>query len=87
MTYTDRRCRDCSIHTSSIGEYYMVTNQVWEEAGGSTEFGWGMLCIGCLEKRLGRQLVSTDFLDVYLNGSRFSIKSERLLNRLTAKSC
>ena len=82
---TNRHCKDCGVHTSRIGEYYMVKDGVWADAGGSPEFGWGMLCIGCLEKRLGRQLVSTDFLDIYLNSLDFGIKSERLLNRLAVK--
>src|SRR5262249_1284217 len=40
-------------------ELYMVRPKVWERAG-MVDFG-GCLCIGCLEKRLGRQLMPRDF--------------------------
>jgi hypothetical protein len=41
-------------------EVYMVKPMVWEAAGMD---GWnGCLCIGCLEKRIGRTLVPKDFL-------------------------
>src|SRR5271167_4227179 len=35
-------------------EVYMVRNAIWEEAG--MEGDGGCLCVGCLEKRLGRGL-------------------------------
>jgi hypothetical protein len=38
-------------------EYYFVTDEIWKQAGA----GKGMLCIGCLEERLGRQLRFNDF--------------------------
>jgi hypothetical protein len=37
----------------------MVRDEIWTEAG----LGKGILCIGCLEKRLGRELVPGDFDD------------------------
>ena len=40
-------------------EVYVVRNSVWAKAG-MTPFG-GCLCIGCLEKRLGRRLGPEDF--------------------------
>jgi hypothetical protein len=40
-------------------ELYTVRNAVWKEAG-MKPFG-GCLCIGCLEKRLGRRLRPKDF--------------------------
>jgi hypothetical protein len=40
-------------------EVYTVRNTVWKQAGME---GWGgCLCIGCLEKRIGRQLTPKDF--------------------------
>ena len=33
-------------------EYYMVQNDIWRVY----RAGDGMLCIGCLEKRMGRKL-------------------------------
>ena len=41
-------------------EVYTVRNKVWD-ASGIGPFG-GCLCIGCLEKRIGRRLKPKDFL-------------------------
>src|ERR1700730_16112473 len=41
-------------------EIYMVKPVVWEAAG--MDGMGGCLCIGCLEKRIGRTLVPRDFL-------------------------
>ena len=59
-------------------EVYMVNSKIWEAAG-MMEMG-GCLCIGCLEKRIGRTLNAGDFirnhpLNRVLNGT------ERLLAR------
>jgi hypothetical protein len=51
-------------------EVYMVKDAIWKAAGmnaGQGGFGdqdgdSGCLCIGCLEKRIGRDLVPKDFL-------------------------
>ena len=43
-----RFCRD---------EYYMLRTELWQEACQSND----MLCIGCVEDRLGRKLVPADF--------------------------
>lgn len=40
-------------------EVYTVRDSVWQRTG--MEPGGGCLCIGCLEKRLGRRLKSEDF--------------------------
>jgi len=72
-------CLDCDVDTGKINEYYMVDYDLWESAGMSPV---GMLCIGCLEKRIGRELNSSDFLPVYVNGFRFAPKSARLTSRL-----
>lgn len=81
---TDRRCRDCRVHTTRLNEYYMVMDEVWAEAGCSTQFGWGMLCIGCLEGRLGRELTADDFTDCYVNS--LWPKSARLIDRHSRKT-
>jgi hypothetical protein len=70
-------CVDCSINTMHIDEYYMVTDEIWDDTG-LTSNG-GMLCIGCLEARLGRKLTARDFSDVPLN--YFPWASARLLSR------
>ena len=69
-------CLDCGVDTGAIDEYYMVTHELWACANPD---GAGMLCIGCLEKRLGRELTPDDFPN---GADRSSPKSERLLKRL-----
>lgn len=56
-------CHDCGVDTAEIGEYYMVTNSCWKKAGNVD----GFLCIGCLEKRVGRKLSPRNFIDCALN--------------------
>lgn len=59
----------------------MVDDGVWEVA--TEDFGGhGMLCIGCLEARLGGKLVASDFPDYPINTGFFP-QSARLRNRLT----
>ena len=71
---------DCRVNTLHINEYYMVQNEIWRAAVPS---GPGMLCIGCLEARLGRLLVKEDFTDVPVN-SIFPVQhSGRLLTRIS----
>jgi hypothetical protein len=68
-------------------EYYMVWNDVWEAAGlphTSSESVYA--CIGCLERRLGRQLTRADFRsDVPLNSADHPWHTPRLRARLTTK--
>ena len=66
-------CLDCGVDTIAIDEYYMVTHELWANSD-------GMLCIGCLEKRLGRELTPDDFSSCW--DDRVHPKSERLLKRL-----
>ncbi len=64
-------CSICGVDTScktGICEYYMVTHKIWYEA---TNRKCYMLCIGCLEKRLGRRLNKHDFLDLPINGKPY----------------
>lgn len=42
----------------------------------------GMLCVGCIESRLDRQLDASDFNNSYLNTSRSFERSARLLDRM-----
>jgi len=73
---------DCKVNTLYIGEYYMLKDEVWKQVHNSQE---GMLCIGCLEIRLKRQLNSQDFLDCILNKHYLTgPKSMRLTQRLKA---
>lgn len=73
-------CLDCGQDTGRIYEYYFVITELWLEAVGSAN---GMLCIGCLELRLGRELNRDDFTGAYINSFEFGPKSERLADRLT----
>ena len=72
-------CIDCTACTLCLGEYYMVTDQVWSSVADR-----GMLCIGCLEKRLGRMLHARDFTAVPINqvADMTDDASARFLNRL-----
>ena len=54
-----RKCDDCGNNLAANHEFYMVKNEIWEEAG--KENGEGDLCINCLEDRIGRKLNSKDF--------------------------
>ena len=72
------RCVDCSVNTCGIDEYYMVRDSVWRAA--RMKPAGGMLCIGCLEKRLGRMLCPGDFTSCSLN--REPQQSERLQRRI-----
>lgn len=58
-------CVDCKVNCFEINEYYMVTDACWERAG-MTPNG-GMLCIGCLEGRLGKRLQPRNFSECVLN--------------------
>jgi hypothetical protein len=57
-------------------EVYTVRDAVWKKAG--LEPMGGCLCIGCLEKRIGRKLKPKDFDDSPLNKTR---GTARLLKR------
>ena len=68
-------CVDCEADT--IDENYMVHDGVWPIAKDG-----GMLCVGCLEQRIGRELTARDFRDCPLNTDG-PHKSRRLRARLT----
>ena len=68
------RCLDCSMMTEN--EYYMVHDEIWHSVAGE-----GMLCIGCLENRLGRRLSKDDFTDAPVNDLSCE-RSERMKSRL-----
>lgn len=57
----------------------MVQDEVWMQA----QLTDGMLCIGCLEQRIGRGLQPSDFTDAPINLPRaIGEKSQRLNERL-----
>ena len=79
-------CMDCGINTRIIDEYYTLKDKMWLTANPRNK---GMLCIGCVEQRLGRMLTQEDFrMEVPINilelTDRFP-KSPRLLDRLSRR--
>jgi hypothetical protein len=74
----DFSCKDCA---SDYDEYYMVQNDVWKACGA----GDGILCIGCLEKRIGRKLRRQDFTHPPLNEINLETESLRLRDRLSTE--
>jgi hypothetical protein len=73
----------CHLHHDS--EQYMVHDHIWKKAGMK---GWsdkgesGVLCIGCLEKRIGRKLEPFDFGDHCFNNPNLP-GTRRRFERLT----
>jgi hypothetical protein len=63
---------------TSDSEIYMVKDKVWQAAG-MEPYG-GCLCIGCLEKRIGRRLRPKDFSNHIFNSPAMP-GTERLLQR------
>lgn len=76
-------CDGCGENTHVLGEYYMVTWTVWSLVT-RPENEDGMLCIGCCETLLGRELEPSDFADCPLNRGNMSPwdGSSRLRQRL-----
>lgn len=56
-------CVDCNKDTMNSVDYYMVTDAVWEKHG----VGNDMLCIGCIEKRIGHKLKANDLVHCPVN--------------------
>lgn len=77
--WSEFNCVDCSVNTHFIDEYYMVDFDLWNSVMGSQNTG--MLCIGCLEDRIGRKLTTEDFIDAPINYGCFGW-SERMRDRL-----
>lgn len=72
-------CAECRVNTLEINEYYMVQFDIWKTVV-PAHIQREVLCIGCLESLLGRELTTEDFIEAPINyrGPR----SERLQNRL-----
>lgn len=73
-------CKDCSVCTLKAKEYYMVNKELWDNFG----CGKSMLCIECLESRMGRTLKASDFTDAPINWPMTN-KSLKLQNRIKSK--
>lgn len=57
-------CMDCTKDTYESEEYYMLWYRVWRSINYKIE---GMLCLICVEKRLGRGLTGADFSKAPIN--------------------
>lgn len=73
-------CTDCKVDTGKIFEHYFIHTELWLSVMPSIK---GMLCVGCIEQRLGRLLNALDFTDASINSAKHEPKSQRLMNRLT----
>ena len=85
------QCHDCGDRAwVQLHEDYMVRQDIWHQAcvvEPVMKNGEGMLCVGCIEQRLGRQLCRDDFGgDVPCNVDQYRGQgSERLLDRMTRR--
>lgn len=73
------KCLDCGVHTGDTGEYYTVEDEIWLAANPDDH---GMLCVGCLETRIGRALTPADFPEYPVN-MVLEQKSPRLRDRIS----
>jgi hypothetical protein len=88
-------CRDCGMDTEpwpphrGTQEQYIVKDHVWQQArmppGSMTEdlaiTGGGFLCVGCIERRLGRLLTIDDFSPITHRLLKGCQNTPRLLSR------
>lgn len=86
--YDDTTCADCGMETNHFNtddrfdsEWYMVKNEIW--AAATAERPANFLCVGCLERRIGRKLTPDDFKDV--PGNYTWPRSSRLDSRMGTK--
>jgi hypothetical protein len=68
----------CDMCVVGQWEWYMVTDPVWSQSGLGTS--GGCVCVGCLEKRLGRYLTPDDFEALNINKPSV-LDTPRLLDR------
>jgi hypothetical protein len=68
-------CADCGVGTIRLGEWYLVRDDVWEQAWHARRKSW---------QRLGRTLVAADFTAASVNDPHKNIISERMRDRLVA---
>jgi hypothetical protein len=79
-------CDDCGVDIRKAGEYLMLSPEIWDEALG---LGWGdNLCIGCVEKRLGRRIgpgLCPDIVNIQRCGSMSTRLQVRLFGHCITK--
>jgi hypothetical protein len=75
--YAPPLCVDCSVDTIDCSNYYIVWDDLWASARMTPQ--GGMLCIPCLETRIGRELTPDDFeTDVPLNDDHDWFNPDRI---------
>lgn len=72
-------CADCPRNTKH--EHYFVKSEVWFGEAKMPETG--MLCVQCLENRIGRRLQPSDFTNAHINNPRKNMMSDLLRSRIT----
>ena len=65
-------CMDCGKDTDASEEYYMLRNPLWRQAV-KRPHRKGMLCLDCVEIRLGRPLNAEDFTEAPVNAQQAAI--------------
>ena len=75
-------CVDCKVDTSKIKEHYFVNTELWLSSGATIH---QQLCISCLEKRIGRDLIFSDFTDASINNPKKNDMSSRLVAALSRR--
>jgi hypothetical protein len=68
---------DPGVPVDHAWEWYAVRDEIWAQVHGARSY----LCIGCLERRLGRRLVPSDFIPSRMNAPSL-VDSSRLADRL-----
>jgi hypothetical protein len=77
-------CLDCSKDTDITEEFYVLRDDLWRRLVRRTWRG-GMLCLDCVERRLGRALHRGDFANVPVNQQQ-ARKCPALARRLATPS-
>ena len=64
-------CVDCDKDTGKSGEFYFIHTELWLSVMPTIN---GMLCLDCLESRLGRMLNPSDFPNNHINRNAKNLK-------------
>lgn len=76
VSHKNFACMDCRKDTWN--EYHMLYMHVWKKANPQIK---GKLCVSCVEKRLGRKLISRDFTKAKVNTDKVK-RTAMLQNRI-----
>ncbi|WP_395713526.1 hypothetical protein [Reyranella sp.] len=76
VAYLDQPCGGCGRALSYPRNYFMIHDGLWRHVNGRVD-SRGMLCIPCVERRLGRKLYRDDFTDCEVNAGCFGFDISR----------